>query len=103
MRRRLRYAIALPRMRTIEYIALLAGVCLHVLTIYLGFRLLGFLGAGLSLFFPVAAQVYWVVELWNRTETFWNPFTIICLAYLLLLIVICVGRLSKIVSNQRQR
>jgi hypothetical protein len=95
MRRKTRYAITLPRVGTLEYAVLLASIGVHVLTVFLGARLEGFLGGCLSLLFPFAAQAYWIVELWNRTGNFWNPFTIMCALYVALLALLCIKRLRK--------
>ncbi len=95
MRRKTRYAITLPRVGTLEYVALLSAIGVHLVTVFLGVRLGGFLGGGLSLLFPFAAQAYWIIELWNRTGNFWNPFSIMCALYVALLVVLCVKRLRN--------
>lgn len=92
MRRRMRYAITMPRVGTIEYVVMLASVGLHIITAFVGLRLEGFIGAGLSLLFPFAAQAYWIVDLWSRTAIFWNPFTIMCAAYVLLWVILIAKR-----------
>jgi hypothetical protein len=88
----MRYAITMPRVGTIEYVVLLASVGVHILTAFLGFRLEGFIGAGLSLLFPFAAQAYWIIDLWYRTGNFWNPFTIMLATYVLLWAILVAKR-----------
>jgi hypothetical protein len=95
MKRRLLYSLTLPRLGGLGFVALVAGVCIHVLTVFLAFRLSGFVSAGLSLVFPVAAQVYWIVEIWDRTGDFWSPFALICCIYLLLWVLICANRIHR--------
>lgn len=100
MQRRLRYMLSRPRTGTIEYVALIAGCGLHLLTVFVAFHLQGFLGAGLSFLFPVAAQVYWIVDLWERSGVFWNVFTLICAAYVLLWAVVIVRHLLRYISHR---
>jgi hypothetical protein len=95
MKRRMIYSLTLPRWGSLEFIALIAGVCVHVLTVFLAYRLGGFLSAGLSLVFPIAAQIYWVLEIWDRTDGFWSPFTLMCCAYLLVWVLICAKRIHR--------
>ena len=71
----------MPRLGTARFVLLWTGLAIHLLTVYTALRLYGWLEAGLSLVFPFAAQVYWIVDLWERTGVFWNFLTIICLAY----------------------
>jgi hypothetical protein len=32
----------------------------------------------LSLFFPVAAQIYWIIDIWQRIGILWNFLTLTC-------------------------
>jgi len=103
MKRRSFYLLTLPRLGNLEFVALLGGVCLHLLTVFLAFRLSGFVGAGLSLLFPVAAQVYWIVELWDTTGKFWSPFTLMCLIYVTLWVLICIRHFKAGSRDKRER
>jgi hypothetical protein len=73
--------VSMPRLGTSRFILLWAGLAIHLLTVYTALRLDGWLEAGLSLFFPFAAQVYWIVDIWQRTGNFWHSLTNICLVY----------------------
>jgi hypothetical protein len=85
-------SLTLPRLSTAGFVLLWAGVAVHVLTVFLAFRVADFLSASLSALFPGAAQVYWVVALWQRSGTFWHPFTIACAAYLALWLILSLAR-----------
>jgi hypothetical protein len=62
------------------------------LFLFLAYRLGGFLSAGLSLFFPIAVQI-WVLEIWDRTSAFWSQFALMCSIYFLLWVLICAKRI----------
>ena len=72
----------LPKLNTSACVLFWTTVALHLFTVFIAVRLGGWLSGGLSLVFPAAAQVYWIVELWQRTGHFLNFFTLICLGYL---------------------
>ena len=76
--------VALPRLGTARYILLWSGTAIHLLTIYVGWKLGGWLSAGLSAVFPFAAQIYWILHIWEETGIFLNFLTIVCLAYTVL-------------------
>ena len=81
MRRSWRRLLAIPRLGTARFVLLWTGLAIHLLTVYTALRLYGWLEAGLSLLFPFAAQIYWILELWERTGVFWNVLTILCFLY----------------------
>jgi hypothetical protein len=60
----------------------LAGVALHLFTVYVAYRLAGGLGAFLTLFLPGISETYWAVRLWASIG-FLNWFTVACIAYVL--------------------
>jgi hypothetical protein len=72
----------MPKLRTARFVLVWTGIAIHLLTIYVAYRLGGWLEAGLSLLFPFAAQVYWIVDIWRETGGFWHFLTLICLAYI---------------------
>src|SRR5687768_7163302 len=76
--------VGLPRLGTARYVLLWSGVAIHLLTIYVGWRLGGWLSAGLSAVFPFAAQAYWILHIWEETDIFFNFLTIVCLGYAVL-------------------
>jgi hypothetical protein len=75
--------LAMPRLRTARFCLLWLGIGLHLLTVFTAYRLGGWLEAGLSFLFPIAAQVYWILDIWERTGTFFNYLTLLCLSYAL--------------------
>ena len=66
----------------------LFGTALHLLTVYVAYQSVGFMGAALTLFFPVIAQLYWLVSIWAETGMLFNLYTMACLAYLAIWVVI---------------
>ena len=64
--------VGLPRLGTARYVLLWSGVAIHLLTIYVGWRLGGWLSAGLSAVFPFAAQAYWILHIWEETDIFFQ-------------------------------
>jgi hypothetical protein len=73
--------LCMPRLRTSSFILLWAGTAIHLFTVYIAGSIDGWLSAGLSLVFPVTAQVYWVLRLWQSSGTYLNFFTLTCLVY----------------------
>ena len=71
----------MPRLRMTRFILVWSGIAIHLLTIYVAIMLGGWLDAGLSLIFPFAAEVYWIVDIWQKTGVFWHFLTLICFAY----------------------
>jgi hypothetical protein len=82
----------LPRLSTSAYALLWAGVALHLFTVFVAIRLGGWLSGGLSLLFPVAAQAYWILEIWDLTGRFMNFMTAICMAYVGMWLIIPLQR-----------
>ena len=79
--------VALPRLGTARYVLLWSGIAIHLLTIYVGWMLGGWWSAGLSAVFPFAAEVYWILHIWQRTGLFLSFLTISCLVYAFLWLV----------------
>jgi hypothetical protein len=94
-------SLCLPRLRTSRFVLLWIGAAIHILTIYMAYMVSGWLAAGLSALFPIAAQVYWIVDLWRTTGTFWHVLNLLCAAYAVMwVIALCVPR--KRAGNRRQ-
>ena len=91
----------MPRLRTSRFVLLWTGAAIHIITVYLAFILSGWLAAGLSALFPIAAQVYWIVDLWRTTGTFWHGLSFVCAAYCVLwAVALCVP--AKRAGNRPQ-
>jgi hypothetical protein len=73
--------LCMPRLRTSSFILLWAGTAIHLFTVCIAASIDGCLSAGLSLVFPVTAQVYWMLKLWQSSGTYLNFFTMTCLVY----------------------
>jgi hypothetical protein len=58
---------------------------IYLLTLYIAY-LSGFVQMLLTLIFPVAAQIYWIFNIWYLTGTFLNTLTVLCLVWVVLLI-----------------
>jgi hypothetical protein len=71
----------MPKLSTVAFVLLWSGIAIHLLTVFLALRVSGLLSASLSVLFPGAAQVYWIVALWQASGTLWHPFTITCAVY----------------------
>jgi hypothetical protein len=84
----------LPKLGTSSCVLFWTTVAVHLFTVFIAVRLGGLVSGGLSFVFPVAAQVYWILELWQITGQFMNFFTLICLVYLGLWIFPVVKRLQ---------
>lgn len=86
------YKVCMPRLKTPSFIVLWAGAALHLLTVYVAANVSGWISAALSLVFPVAAQVYWILELWQRTGVLVNFLTVACVAYIVAWLVFCLAQ-----------
>ena len=67
------------------------GAIIHVWTIVIAFAASGLFAAVLSLVFPVLAQLYWGLMIWNMTGTLWNYYCLALIAYVGLFMVIGIG------------
>ena len=74
--------LCMPRLRTSSFILLWAGTAIHLFTVYIAAASTAdWISAGLSFVFPVAAEVYWVMEAWQSTGVFLNILSLACFAY----------------------
>jgi hypothetical protein len=72
----------MPRVRTSSFILLWAGIAVHLFTVFIAVASTAdWISAGLSFVFPVAAEVYWVIEAWHSTGVFLNILSLACFAY----------------------
>ena len=67
------------------------GAVIHIWTILVAFLASGLFAAVLSLIFPVLAQLYWGIRIWNATGTLWNNYCLAVIAYVALWIVVGIG------------
>jgi hypothetical protein len=74
--------VCFPKLSSSAYVLLWVTIALHLFTVFVAVRVGGWLEGGLSFVFPAAAQVYWILELWQTTGHFFHFLTIACIAYL---------------------
>ncbi len=67
---------------------MLFGAALHLLTVYVAYQSVGFFWAAITFMFPVVAEIYWVIAIWAETGVFLNLYTMACLVYLGIWVVI---------------
>lgn len=63
------------------------GLGLYILTLYFAYRT-GFVPMLLTLIFPVAGQFVWLWVVWDTTGQFFNYYTILCLSWVFMALVI---------------
>jgi hypothetical protein len=76
------------------------GVCIHVFTVIIAYKISGLFAAIVSAGLPVLAQIYWVYKIWSTSGVFFNLYTIAIIAYLALWVIfIAALTLSSLADN----
>jgi hypothetical protein len=68
-----------------------AGLAIYIWTIDIAYRSAGILGAVLSVFLPVFAQIFWGVKFWMDTGTIFNPYCMVVIGYSFLTTLMKIG------------
>lgn len=58
------------------------GGIIHMVTIYIAFKISGILAAVFTGGLPVISQIYWAIKLWTLSGIFFNPFTAVLIIYI---------------------
>ncbi len=97
--RRMLLGIATAIMGMSMLLKMLFGAALHLFTVWIAFKASGVMAAILCFVFPVFAQLYWIVVIWTETGAFLNLYTLACLAYVGLWIVIIFAASIAVASE----
>jgi len=62
------------------------GAGIHLLTLYVAY-LTSFPALLATMFFPLLSQLYWIWQIWAVTGVFFNPLTLLCIAWLTLAVL----------------
>lgn len=72
------------------------GACLfHVWTIILAYQVSGFVGAALSFFMPVLAEIWWVIVFWRKV----GPLNLYTLAMVAVVAMYVIGGLLAYLAD----
>ncbi len=67
------------------------GLVIHVWTIVIAFIASGLIGAVITLIFPVLAQIYWFIKVWNMAGSVMNMYCLAIIAYIVCWIIMIIG------------
>ena len=70
-------------MTILKFLSLL----LHLWSVIIAYHWYGLIGALLTLFFPVVAQVFWIVRLSIASDTVLSPYPVIGITFFLVFII----------------
>ncbi|MFA6378473.1 MAG: hypothetical protein WCX16_01670 [Candidatus Omnitrophota bacterium] len=85
------------------FVMTVLGVIIYIWSIVIAYDSMGFLGAILTLIFPVFSQVFWGFVLWAEKGTIVTPYCLALLGYLFCVLLIRIGLLIFQANLQRQR
>lgn len=67
---------------TFVVIMIIIYFAIHIWTIWMSYSTYGIIGAGITLVTPILSQIFWFVQFWRLTDTFFNPYCICVVTYL---------------------